>query len=62
MSKLALTKDTDVEKETADALDFYNLTRSKSGFTPGKSGGEDAKTIDAKRWEGLNKVLGTNKA
>ena len=62
MSKLALTKDTDVEKETADALDFYNLTRSKSGFTPGKSGGEDEKTIDAKRWEGLNKVLGTNKA
>ncbi len=62
MSKLALTKDTDVEKETADALDFYNLTRSKSGFTPGKSGGEDTKAIDAKRWEGLNKVLGTNKA
>lgn len=62
MSKLALTKDTDVEKETADALDFYNLVRSKGGFTPGKSGGEDTKTIDAKRWEGLNKVLGTNKA
>lgn len=47
LSKLNITKDTDLEQETSDALDFYNLSHSKpSNNTPGGAGGggDDDKT------------------
>lgn len=59
MNKLSLTENTDIEKETEDALDFYNLSHSKGGNkTPGNpDGNTDNSPISAKRWEGVNKVL-----
>lgn len=58
MSKLAVTKDTDIEKETADALDFYNLAHAKAGSTPGNAGaGSENDKITAERWKGVNKII-----
>lgn len=59
MSKIAITKDTDVDKEATDALDFYNLAHAKAGGTPGSAGaGSGNGNADAKkRWEGVNKIL-----
>lgn len=58
MSKLAVTKDTDIDKETADALDFYNLAHAKAGGTPGNAGtGAEDEKIAAERWKGVNKIV-----
>ena len=59
MSKLAVTKDTDIEKETADALDFYNLAHAKGGNnTPGSAGaGSGNGKTGADRWKGVNKII-----
>ena len=60
LKKLSISKDTDIEAETADALDFYNLSHANSGGrnTPGNSGGNDNGGINAERWKGVNKALG----
>ena len=60
LKKLSISKDTDIEAETADALDFYNLSHANSGGrnTPGNSGGNDNGGISAERWKGVNKALG----
>lgn len=60
LKKLSISKDTDIEAETADALDFYNLSHANSGGrnTPGNSGGNNNGGISAERWEGVNKALG----
>lgn len=62
MSKLAVTKDTDIEKETADALDFYNLAHAKgSNNTPGSAGTvAGSEKINADRWKGVNKIIGAS--
>lgn len=61
LGKLPLSEDTDIEKETTDALDFYNLARSHGGLTPkAAESGTDNRKNDAERWKGVNKVLGTN--
>lgn len=59
MSKLAVTVDTDIEKETADALDFYNLAHAKGGnYTPGNAGSAlENEKINADRWKGVNKII-----
>lgn len=46
LKKLNITKDSDIEQETTDALDFYNLSHSKpQNNTPGGAGGSgDDKT------------------
>lgn len=60
LKKLSISKDTDIEAETADALNFYNLSHANSGGrnTPGNSGGNNNGGISAERWEGVNKALG----
>lgn len=60
LKKLSISKDTDIEAETADALDFYNLSHANSGGrnTPGNSSGNDNGGISAERWKGVNKALG----
>lgn len=60
LKKLSISKDTDVEAETADALDFYNLSHANNGGrnTPGNSGGNNNGGISADRWKGVNKALG----
>lgn len=60
LKKLSISKDTDIEAETADALDFYNLSHANSGGrnTPGNSGGNNDGNISAERWKGVNKALG----
>lgn len=60
LKKLSISKDTDIEAETADALDFYNLSHANSGGrnTPGNSGGNNNGGISAERWKGVNKALG----
>lgn len=60
LKKLSISKDTDIEAETADALDFYNLSHANSGGrnTPGNSGGNNDGNISAERWKGVNKTLG----
>lgn len=58
INKIAITKDTDVDKEATDALDFYNLAHVKAGGTPGSAGTSSGGNADAKkRWEGVNKIL-----
>ena len=58
INKIAITKDTDVDKEATDALDFYNLVHAKAGGTPGSAGTGSGDNADAKkRWEGVNKIL-----
>jgi hypothetical protein len=47
MSKLNLTKDSDIEQEFTDAEEFYNLSHSKpSNNTPGSAGGGDNDKAD----------------
>lgn len=60
LKKLSISKDTDIEAETTDALDFYNLSHANSGGrkTPGNSGGNNNGDISADRWQGVNKALG----
>lgn len=60
LKKLSISKDTDIEVETADALNFYNLSHANSGGrnTPGNSGGNNNGGISAERWKGVNKALG----
>ena len=60
LKKLSISKETDIEAETADALDFYNLSHANSGGrnTPGNSGGNNNGGISAERWKGVNKALG----
>ena len=60
LKKLSISKDTDIEAETADALDFYNLSHANNGGrnTPGNSGGNNNSGISAERWKGVNKALG----
>lgn len=60
LKKLSISKDTDIEAETADALNFYNLSHANSGGrnTPGNSGGNNNSGISAERWKGVNKALG----
>lgn len=60
LKKLSISKDTDIEAETADALEFYNLSHANSGGrnTPGNSGGNNNDGISAERWKGVNKALG----
>lgn len=60
LKKLSISKDTDIEAETTDALDFYNLSHANSGGrnTPGNSGGNNNGGISAERWKGVNKALG----
>ena len=58
INKIAITKDTDVDKEATDALDFYNLAHANAGGTPGRAGTGSGGNADAKkRWEGVNKIL-----
>ena len=59
LKKLSISKDTDIEAETADALDFYNLSHANSGGrnTPGNSGGNNNDGISAERWKGVNNAL-----
>lgn len=60
LKKLSISKDTDIEAETADALDFYNLSHANNGGrrTPDNSGGNNNSGISAERWKGVNKALG----
>lgn len=60
LKKLSISKDTDIEVETADALNLYNLSHANSGGrnTPGNSGGNNNGGISAERWKGVNKALG----
>lgn len=60
LKKLSISKDTDIEAETADALDFYNLSHANNGGrnTPGNSGSNNNGGISAERWKGVNKALG----
>lgn len=60
LKKLSISKDTDIEAETADALDFYNLSHANNGGrnTPDNSGGNNNGGISADRWKGVNKALG----
>lgn len=60
LKKLSISKDTDIEAETADALDFYNLSHANNGGrrTPDNSGSNNNSDISAERWKGVNKALG----
>ena len=45
LKKLTITNDSDLDKEAADALEFYNMAHSSTTHnTPGGSGGSEAKT------------------
>ena len=59
IAKISISDETDVEKETEDALDFYNLSHVSTTRTPDNplSSQGDIK-IDAKRWDAVNKELG----
>lgn len=57
LAKLSISENTDVEKETADALDFYNLSRSRSiSTTPGAARREDEEDNDNKTWDALRRL------
>ena len=59
IAKISISDETDVEKETEDALDFYNLSHVSTTRTPDNpltSQGDEP--IDAKRWDAVNKELG----
>lgn len=59
LKKLNITKDSDIEQETTDALDFYNLSHSNPQHnTPGGAGGGETIKNAADRWKGVNKLLG----
>ena len=59
IAKISISDETDVEKETEDALDFYNLSHVSTTRTPDNplSSLGDIQ-IDAKRWDAVNKELG----
>lgn len=60
MSKLNLSKDSDIEQEFKDAEEFYNLSHANGSDTPGSTGGgSSTKENFAERWKGVNKVLGS---
>lgn len=45
LKKLTITNDSDLDKEAADALEFYNMAHSSTTHnTPGGSGGSETKT------------------
>lgn len=45
LKKLTITNDSDLDKEAADALEFYNMAHSSTTHnTPGGSGGSEEKT------------------
>ena len=59
IAKISISDETDVKKETEDALDFYNLSHVSTTRTPDNpltSQGDEP--IDAKRWDAVNKELG----
>ncbi len=59
IAKISISDETDVEKETEDALDFYNLSHVSTTRTPDNPlSSLDDKQIDAKRWDAVNKELG----
>lgn len=59
IAKISISDETDVEKETEDALDFYNLSHVSTTGTPDNPiTSQGDKTIDAKRWDAVNKELG----
>lgn len=55
LSKISVTKETDVEKETTDAVDFYNLSHAAGGgnITPGSGGGGGTGEIKKDHWKGI---------
>lgn len=56
MKKLTVTKDSDIEQETKDALDFYNLSHvSTSKRTPGVSGYSDKE--DKEDWSDVVGII-----
>ena len=59
IDKISISDETDVEKETEDALDFYNLSHVSTTRTPDNPlSSQGDKPIDAKRWDAVNKELG----
>lgn len=53
LSKINIGKDTDIEKEAADALDFYNLSHAKYNTrTPGTGGGNND-TVKGDHWKSV---------
>ena len=59
IAKISISDETDVEKETEDALDFYNLSHVSTTRTPDNPLSCQGDTqIDAKRWDAVNKELG----
>lgn len=59
IAKISISDETDVEKETEDALDFYNLSHVSTTGTPENPiTSQGDKQIDAKRWDAVNKELG----
>lgn len=58
LKKLNITKDTDIEQETSDALDFYNLSHSKPNTnTPGGAGGNSEDKTD---WSDVVSLVNPN--
>lgn len=59
IAKISISGETDVEKETEDALDFYNLSHVSTTGTPDNPiNSQGDKKIDANRWDAVNKELG----
>lgn len=59
IAKISISDETDVEKETEDALDFYNLSHVSTTRTPENPiTSQGDKQIDTKRWDAVNKELG----
>ena len=59
IAKISISDETDVEKETEDALDFYNLSHVSTTRTPDNPlSSQGDKQIDAKHWDAVNKELG----
>ena len=59
IAKISISDETDVEKETEDALDFYNLSHVSTTRTPDNPlSSQGDIQIDAKRWDAVNKELG----
>ena len=59
IAKISISDETDVEKETEDALDFYNLSHVSTTRTPDNPVSSQGDIqIDANRWDAVNKELG----
>lgn len=59
IAKISISDETDVEKETEDALDFYNLSHVSTTRTPDNPlTSQGDKQIDAKCWDAVNKEFG----